>query len=69
MDEVDEDGHVLWHGVKLGEIWKTDIQVAINDSNRREDASFSIRVGKAGTTQPYQQVGSNSLLWMLMFKP
>lgn len=55
MDEVDDDGNVLWHGVKLGEFWKTDMQVAINDSNRREDASFSIRMGRAGTAMPYQQ--------------
>jgi len=58
MDEADEDGSVLWHGVKLGEFWKTDLQVAINDSNRREDASFTIRMGRSGTTMPYQQVGS-----------
>jgi len=61
MDKVDKDGNVLWHGVKLGEFWKTDMQVAINNSNRGEDASFTIRMGKAGTILPYQQVGSNKV--------
>jgi len=58
---IDEDGNVVWYGVKLGEYWENDMQVAINDSNRRKDACFTICMTKAGTTQPYQQVGFNAI--------
>lgn len=56
MEQVDEEGTQLYNGVKLGEYCCTDIQVAINEGNRRGDDFFVIRVGKAGSSMPFQQV-------------
>jgi len=56
MERADEEGAVRYRGARLGEYCYTDIQVAINEGNRRQDAFFVIRVGKAGTSMPFQQV-------------